>query len=68
MPPGLFRSDVPPAQFLQKSLKIALRALPSKDNICQSEGLVLQGPGVIQADDEDDLMMNHISVYPEGLL
>ncbi|CAL1165697.1 unnamed protein product [Cladocopium goreaui] len=29
--------------FLQKSLKIALRALPSKDNICQSDGLVLQG-------------------------
>jgi hypothetical protein len=31
------------SQFLQKSLKIALRALPSKDNICQSDGLVLQG-------------------------
>ena len=31
------------AQFLQKSLKIALRALPSKDAIVQSDGLVLQG-------------------------
>eukprot|EP00434_Breviolum_minutum_P020312 symbB.v1.2.017915.t1/scaffold1404.1/size168536/10 len=29
--------------FLQKSLKIALRALPSKDAIVQSDGLVLQG-------------------------
>ena len=30
-------------QFLQKSLKIALRALPSKDAIVQSDGLVVQG-------------------------
>eukprot|EP00913_Durusdinium_trenchii_P025291 g23742.t1 len=29
--------------FLQKSLKIALRALPSKDAIVQSDGLVVQG-------------------------